>query len=70
MKRTKYISINKLKSRLEKIVKEVLNNDIEYIVMVDQEPRFKISSINDNDRKEVLVKLKQEEDQLEKFIKD
>ncbi len=68
MKITKYISLEKLKAKFERIINEVLENEVEYIVMVDKCPRFSIKPINDEEGKKVLVKYRQDSEKIKKFI--
>lgn len=68
MNTTKYISLEKLKIKFRKIINEVLESEIEYIVMVDQCPRFTIKPINDKEGKKVLVKSKKYDEKIGKFI--
>jgi hypothetical protein len=67
MSNIKYISLENLQKSLKNIIDEVYNESNEYIVMVDKEPKAKISSIENKKGKEILIEDEVSEEELKKF---
>ncbi|MBU0975830.1 MAG: hypothetical protein ABIE03_01620 [Patescibacteria group bacterium] len=68
MKQVKYISLSDLQKKLTEILEEVYKFDVEYIVMIDKEPKIKISAILSKDGKQVIVEDRKIDSKLEEFI--
>lgn len=66
MSRVKYIDLKDLKKKIEEVLAEVSRFDVEYIVMINKEPKVKIKAINGKNGK--VVTLKTQEKDLEKFL--
>ncbi|MDD3648300.1 MAG: hypothetical protein PHS44_07445 [Candidatus Dojkabacteria bacterium] len=67
MKKTKYISLQDLQKNLPEVLEEVSKFDVEYIVMIDKEPKVKISSMLGKNGKQIIVEEKADK-KLEEFI--
>jgi len=68
MRSTKYISLEKLKKRFKDIIDRVLKDNIEYVVMVNREAKFRISPISNEEGKRAFIVKQKSDDKLEKFI--
>ena len=66
MSKTKYINIKSLKKNILRVLDEVENTGVVYIIMQDNAPRAKLTAFNG---KKVITE-KQDYKKLEKFIKD
>ena len=66
--KVKYISLKNLKRKFKDVVYNVLTNKIEYIVMKNKEPKFKITPIKNRKGKKVFVLEHKIDDKIEKFI--
>ncbi len=69
MNNVKYIKIEELENKIKEVLREVLDNDTEYIVMVDKEPKIKISPIDRDDGKELVFEKELSNKKLKKFIR-
>ncbi|MBN2016017.1 hypothetical protein JW766_04250 [Candidatus Dojkabacteria bacterium] len=70
MNKIKYISLEDLQKHVAEVVKEVYKYGTEYIVMVDKEPKARISSLIDGrTEKSILLKEKEMEESLKGFVK-
>lgn len=70
MNKIKYISLEDLKKHLVEILEDVYKYEACYIVMINNEPKVKLSSLNGKDGKEIVVEeaSKSGEENLKKFI--
>ncbi len=65
----KYISINQLIKKIKYIIEEICKYNVEYIVMINKEPKVRISPINNANGKELLIEGQIENsNKLGKFI--
>lgn len=70
MNRIKYISLEDLKKHLGEIIEDVYKYDAKYIVMVNKEPKVKISSLDGKEKREIVVEEagKVDKEKLKKFV--
>ena len=69
MNKIKYISLEKLRKRLKKVIEDVFRSKSEYIVMINNEPKVKISAVDSKEGKELVVEREIEQEKLKEFIK-
>ncbi|MFC1780313.1 hypothetical protein ACFLY9_01320 [Patescibacteria group bacterium] len=71
MSKVKYISLEDLQISLSDVIEDVFKYDTNYIVMVDKEPKVRISSLIDGKTgKKITVEEDIDEEKLKEFIKD
>lgn len=68
MKKTKYIELSTFLKQCKSIIEEVYTEHVEYIVMIDHEPKIRIIAIEDENGKKVITTEAADKKSLEKFI--
>ena len=67
MSRLKYISLSEFKESVDDIIKEVYTEDVEYVIMIANQPKARIAPI-DNNGKNVVLEEDVEESKLKEFV--
>jgi hypothetical protein len=71
MSKVKYISLEDLQISLSDVIEDVYKYDASYIVMVDKEPKVRISSLLDGKTgKKITVEEDISKEKLKEFVED
>lgn len=68
MNKVKYISLDDLKKQLPEVIEDVYRYDVEYIVMINKEPKVRIIAIDKKSGKEVIIEEQISDRKLKEFV--
>lgn len=68
MNRVKYISLDDLKKQLPEVIEDVYRYNVEYIVMINKEPKVRIIAIDKRNGKEVVIEERVTNRKLKEFV--
>lgn len=68
MNKIKYISLDDLKKQLPDVIEDVYRYNVEYIVMINKEPKVRIIAIDKRNGKEVVIEERVTDRKLKEFV--
>jgi hypothetical protein len=68
MVKTKYISLEQLKKKYNEVIEDVMKDNCEYIVMVNNEPKLRISPIDTKEGKQLMFAKEKSLKKIKEFV--